>query len=70
MRGVEVRAAAVTGVPVLATAVGWIDCTVSQVVDLGSHAWVVGDVVAAGFGDRGEDVAVLTMADTRMNYGG
>lgn len=69
MRGVAVRTR-VTGAPVLAAAAVWIDCAVAQLVDLGSHSWVVGDVLGAGFGEGGEDVPVLTMGDTRMNYGG
>lgn len=69
MRDVPVRAE-VTGAPVLAAAVAWLDCRVTRIVDLGSHSWVVGEVVGAGFGPDGEAQPVLTVRDTRMNYGG
>ena len=59
----------VTGVPILDMAAAWIDCRVTQPVDCGGHTFFIGEVVAAGFsGD--EDVEVLRMEDTRMNYGG
>lgn len=69
MRGVAVHQA-VTGAPVLDAAVAHLDCRVAHVMDLGSHCLVVGAVVDAGFADGGEDAALLTMADTRMSYGG
>lgn len=69
VREVAVRAE-VTGAPVVAGAVAWVDCRVGRIVDLGSHSWVVGEVVGAGFGAGGEGTPVLTMGDTRMNYGG
>ena len=58
-----------TGAPVLDQAVGFLDCTVRQAVDLGSHTLFVGEVVGAGF-QKAEDTPVLRMEDTRMNYGG
>jgi len=71
------------GLPVLAGSIGWLACSVRSVHDFGdvgpgigsSHVLVVGEVVGAGESDRlrspsdGSD-AVLTMDDTRMNYGG
>ena len=69
MRGVGVHAET-TGAPVLDGAAAFVDCSVAQVLDLGSHSWVVGTVVDAGFGPGGEDASILAMADTRMNYGG
>lgn len=69
MRQVPVRSLT-TGAPVLVAAVAWIDCEVAEIVDLGSHSWVVGTVVAAGFAPDGEGRPVLTMGDTRMSYGG
>jgi flavin reductase (DIM6/NTAB) family NADH-FMN oxidoreductase RutF len=71
------------GLPVLAAAVGWLACAVREVREWApgpdgapaSHVLVVGEVVAAGETERlvapehPED-SVLTMGDTRMNYGG
>lgn len=50
--GIETTSA-VTGVPVLAEALGWLDCTVHDVHEGGDHWIVVGEVVAAGRGDAG-----------------
>jgi len=60
----------VTGAPIPALAVGWLDCEVRQHLDVGSHTLFVGEVVDAGFAEEGEDAAVLRMEDTRMSYGG
>jgi flavin reductase (DIM6/NTAB) family NADH-FMN oxidoreductase RutF len=58
-----------TGAPILAQAVAWLDCRVTQEVDAGSHTLFVGEVVDAGF-LKDEATPVLRMEDTRMNYGG
>ena len=74
------------GLPCLAVSVAWLACTVRSVTtwdDLvppaaapaaASHVLVVGEVVDAGETPRlaalGPDDGVLSMADTRMNYGG
>ena len=58
-----------TGAPVLDQAVAFLDCTVRQAVEAGSHTLFVGEIVEAGF-QRPEDTPVLRMEDTRMNYGG
>jgi flavin reductase (DIM6/NTAB) family NADH-FMN oxidoreductase RutF len=70
LRGVAVRTEA-TGAPVVAGAAAWIDCAVSQSVPVGSHTLFIGEAVGFGFGDPDdEEVEVLRMEDTRMNYGG
>ena len=61
--------AAITGSPLLDQAVAWVDCRVSQAVDVGDHTLFLGEVVDAGF-RKPEDTPVLRMEDTRMNYGG
>jgi flavin reductase (DIM6/NTAB) family NADH-FMN oxidoreductase RutF len=66
--GAEVMEA-VTGAPILAQAVAWLDCRVSEALEVGSHTLFIGEVVGAGF-NRVEDTAVLRMEDTRMSYGG
>ncbi len=71
------------GLPVLAAAVAWLACSVRSVVEWevdggaepASHVLVIGEVDDVGASDRlaalgdGEDT-VLSMNDTRMNYGG
>ncbi|WP_238444387.1 flavin reductase family protein [Salsipaludibacter albus] len=44
---------AVTGVPILAEALGWLDCRVHDLHEGGDHWIVVGEVVAAALGDAG-----------------
>ena len=74
------------GLPCLSAGVGWLACSVLSVqgwdvgkdTDSASHVLVVGEVVDAGESDRlaaagaddATDDAVLSMRDTRMNYGG
>lgn len=58
----------VTGAPVFAEAVAWMDCAVRHAFDLGSHTLFVGEVVAAGVAD--DEARPASMADTRMKYGG
>lgn len=60
---------AVTGAPVLVAAAAWLDCELRHCLELGSHSFFVGEVVAAGFGAP-EDTELLRMEDTRMSYGG
>ncbi len=59
----------VTGAPILEQAVAYVECEVRQTVETGSHTLFVGEIVDVGF-EKPEDTAVLSMQDTRMNYGG
>ncbi len=58
-----------TGAPILAAALAWLDCELRDTVDCGSHRLFIGEVLAAGFG-ADETTEVLRMEDTRMSYGG
>lgn len=76
MAGVPVLAAE-SGVPALEAALAVIDCRVAKIVDLGSHSFVVGRVVAIGGGEdaipgagSASPLRILAMGDTRMHYGG
>ena len=58
-----------TGAPILAQSVAYLDCEVRERLVAGNHTFFVGEVVDCAFlGD--EESAVLRMEDTRMNYGG
>ncbi len=59
----------VTGAPILDQAVAYLDCEVRQSVELGGHTLFLGEIVDCAF-QRDEDTQVLSMHDTRMNYGG
>jgi flavin reductase (DIM6/NTAB) family NADH-FMN oxidoreductase RutF len=52
--------------PVLTSAAGYLDCSLTSAQSLGSHTFCIGEVVGVG----GEPVEVLRMEDTRMHYGG
>jgi flavin reductase (DIM6/NTAB) family NADH-FMN oxidoreductase RutF len=60
---------AVTGAPVLAQSVAYVECEVRQPVEIGSHTLFLGEIVNAAF-LKDEETDVLRMEDTRMNYGG
>ena len=59
----------VTGAPILAQAVAYLDCEVRERSTAGNHTLFVGEVVDCGF-LKDEETEVLRMEDTRMNYGG
>jgi len=59
----------VTGAPILAQAVAFVDCEVREHLTAGNHTFFVGEVVDSGF-FKDEAIPVLRMEDTRMNYGG
>ena len=58
-----------TGAPILDQAVAYLDCEVRQAVELGGHTLFLGEIVDCGF-QLDEETPVLSMGDTRMNYGG
>jgi flavin reductase (DIM6/NTAB) family NADH-FMN oxidoreductase RutF len=60
----------VSGAPIPEIAIGYLDCGLRHSLDVGSHSLFVGEVLDAGFAIGGENVPVLRMEDTRMNYGG
>jgi flavin reductase (DIM6/NTAB) family NADH-FMN oxidoreductase RutF len=59
----------VTGAPILAQAVAFLDCAVRDRLEAGNHTIFAGEVLDAGF-LADEDTPILRMEDTRMNYGG
>ena len=60
----------VTGAPVLARSAAWLDCTLRQRIELGSHVLFLGEVVDVAGPSEGAVPDVLRMEDTRMSYGG
>ena len=59
-----------TGAPIFEEAIAFIDCSVWQAVDCGTHTLFLGEVVDCGFQNDGEERQVARMEDTRMKYGG
>ena len=60
----------VTGAPIFVEAVAFLDCRVTQTIELGSHDLFIGEVVDVGFHEGREGTPVASMSDTRMKYGG
>jgi flavin reductase (DIM6/NTAB) family NADH-FMN oxidoreductase RutF len=69
LNGFEYFDGPVTGAPVLAQAVAYVECEVRQAPEIGGHTLFLGEVVNAAF-LKDEETPVLRMEDTRMNYGG
>lgn len=59
----------VTGAPVLAQSVAYVECEVRQPVTVGNHTLFLGEIVNSAF-LKDEATEILRMEDTRMNYGG
>jgi len=59
----------VTGAPVLAQSVAYLECEVRQTTEIANHSVFFGEIVNAAF-LQDEATPVLRMEDTRMNYGG
>jgi flavin reductase (DIM6/NTAB) family NADH-FMN oxidoreductase RutF len=66
MAGHPVREVGERRLPVLASAAGYVECSLTRRDELGSHTLCIGEVVEVG----GEPAEVLRMEDTRMHYGG
>ena len=58
-----------TGAPILAQSVAFLDCEVRDRMEIGNHTFFAGEVVDCDF-LKDEATPVLSMSDTRMNYGG
>jgi flavin reductase (DIM6/NTAB) family NADH-FMN oxidoreductase RutF len=59
----------VTGAPILDQAVAFLECEVRQAIELGGHTLFLGEIIECGF-QLDEATSVLSMGDTRLNYGG
>ncbi len=56
-----------TGAPILRKSFAYVECRVKEIYEPGDHALVIGEVVNAGFHDRGES---LMCSDMRWHYAG
>jgi len=59
---------ATTGAPVFDDALAWMDCSVRDSIDFGTHTLFVGEIVDAALTDDAARAAYV--GDTRMKYGG
>jgi flavin reductase (DIM6/NTAB) family NADH-FMN oxidoreductase RutF len=60
----------VTGAPIFTEAIAYLDCSLWQALECGTHTLFVGEVADCGFQNGGEEKAVARIEDTRMKYGG
>ena len=73
LNGIAYIDASTTGLPVLADALGYFECGLTALMHFDSHTLFIGEVIDVFVGPAiagGETPEVLSMRDTRMNYGG
>ncbi|MCK9519377.1 MAG: flavin reductase family protein [Dehalococcoidia bacterium] len=56
-----------TGAPIIVDAPAWFECEVRNVLDVGDHSVVVGEVIEAGVH---RETDTLTLKEVGVNYGG
>lgn len=66
LKGIKTKPAPVSGAPVLADALGWLECRVVATLPSGDHTLVLGEVIEAGV--EHEAAAPLTMAEAGLTY--
>jgi flavin reductase (DIM6/NTAB) family NADH-FMN oxidoreductase RutF len=67
LKGLKTKPAPVSSTPVLADALGWVECRLITTVPAGDHTLVLGEVVEAGVEHEGEP---LTLQDAGFKYSG
>lgn len=68
LKGIKTKPGPVAGTPVLAEAIGWVECRVVATLPAGDHTLVLGEVVGAGVENEG--VPALTLQEAGFKYSG
>ena len=68
LKGIKTKPAPVSGTPVLADALGWIEVRVVATLPSGDHTLVLGEIVEAGVEHEGAQA--LTLQETGFKYSG
>ena len=68
LKGIKTKPAPVSKAPVLADALGWVECRLVATLPAGDHTLVLGEVVAAGVEHEGAQP--LTLQETGFKYSG
>lgn len=68
LKGVKTKPAPVSGAPILAEGLGWVECRVIATLPSGDHTLVLGEVVEAGVEHEG--ARPLTLLDAGFKYAG
>lgn len=68
LKGIKTKPAPVSKTPVLADALGWVECRTVASLPSGDHTLVLGEVVEAGV--ENPDAQPLTLAEAGFKYAG
>jgi flavin reductase (DIM6/NTAB) family NADH-FMN oxidoreductase RutF len=68
LKGIKTKAAAVAGTPVLAEAIGWVECRLVATLPAGDHTIALGEVVDAGV--EHASAQPLTLQEAGFKYSG
>ena len=68
LKGITTKPAPVSGAPVLADALGWVECRLMTTLPAGDHTLVLGEVVGAGVEHEGGKA--LTLEEAGFKYSG
>lgn len=68
LKGIRTKPAPMSGVPVLADCLGWVECRVVATLPAGDHTLVLGEVVGAGV--EHEEAQPLTLQEAGFKYSG
>lgn len=67
LKGIKTKPAPISGAPLLADCLGWVECRVVACLPAGDHTLVLGEIVAAGVEHEGE---ALTLEEAGFKYSG
>ena len=67
LKGIKTKPAPTSGVPVLADALGWVECRVVATLPSGDHTLVLGEVLEAAV--EHQDAEPLTLREAGLEYG-
>lgn len=68
LKGIKTKPAPLSGAPILADALGWVECRVVATLPSGDHTLVLGEVVEAGVEHEGAQA--LTLQEAGFKYSG
>ena len=68
LKGIKTKPGPISGAPVLADALGWVECRVVATLPSGDHTLVLGEVVEAGIEHEGAQP--LTLQASGLKYSG
>ncbi len=66
LKGIKTKPGPISGAPMLAEALGWVECRVVATLPSGDHTLVLGEVVEAGVEHEG--ARPLTLQDSGLKY--